>query len=354
MMLYSKLPPPTISSSPSRRLHYIDILRGMTILLVVIHHLNVWFIGPYLPINEVMVKVRMPLFFFISGLFAYSPTFSQDLAKKRIRNRVRGQLYPTFIVGLIYTLLFYIPNGTTFKDVLYAPDKGGYWFTFVAVEIFLLFVPIAYFMYRKSISAKVQSIIYLCFILMCPAIFHLIWKYCPEKIDGLLCVEMLVGHIPYFFLGVFVKLNLNMINERLTSKWILFMCVVLFVIGFVLLKHGTPLSGWVKLLTSSMGVIAIYGIFYNLRYVLTTSHIIGRVMSFLGKNTLQIYLLHYFFISILRQWGVGKWFTWGLEYPTLCFIVFIFMAVGVATLCMCVDVLLKKTHTVKFVFPRVA
>ena len=118
-----------------RRINYIDGVRGFTMLLVIYSHICLLGIHSTPPrlsyINNIFLIFRMPLFFFISGFFVYSSTYTSGLLKQRSKNRLLRQLYPTLLIGAIFCTFFYDAN---FIGMWYNQNKGGYWFTIVAVE----------------------------------------------------------------------------------------------------------------------------------------------------------------------------------------------------------------------------
>lgn len=91
------------------RIEYIDALRGFTMILVVLGHIElVSFSEQTFLYTSIYKFFRMPLFFFISGYIAFkskkvwvSHTFLKESGKK-----LRIQLIPTFFLGLIFTYLF--------------------------------------------------------------------------------------------------------------------------------------------------------------------------------------------------------------------------------------------------------
>ena len=55
----------------SQRIEYIDAMRGVTMLLVVMAHVSMFCLGLYgyngFSFNKMLSEFRMPLFFFVSG-----------------------------------------------------------------------------------------------------------------------------------------------------------------------------------------------------------------------------------------------------------------------------------------------
>ena len=82
----------------AQRLDYLDIAKGIGILLVIIVHCQMGRIGC---IHSIIYSFHMPLFFFLSGVcFSNKYTF-WALAKKRFRQMI----LPTFWFSLISILV---------------------------------------------------------------------------------------------------------------------------------------------------------------------------------------------------------------------------------------------------------
>lgn len=77
----------------SNRELWIDVLRGITMLLVIYSHIC----GVNSNYNSVFITTRMPLFFFISGFFMYSVEYNFSLVLRRLKNRILKQLFPTIV-----------------------------------------------------------------------------------------------------------------------------------------------------------------------------------------------------------------------------------------------------------------
>lgn len=101
------------------RLHWVDYLKGIAIILVVYRHslLGIERSGAYVPqylvnANMIFYSFRMPLFFILSGIFV-----SRSLAKKTVQQFIASKfetlIYPYFIWVFIQVSLQIILSGYT-------------------------------------------------------------------------------------------------------------------------------------------------------------------------------------------------------------------------------------------------
>jgi len=80
----------------SKRIEYIDIARGIGILLVVLAHNDFGYISPFG--HELIYSFHMPLFFFLSGYFIRTDVSFLEFAKKRFHTLLKPFLFTLFMI----------------------------------------------------------------------------------------------------------------------------------------------------------------------------------------------------------------------------------------------------------------
>ncbi|MCH5327990.1 MAG: acyltransferase family protein [Coprobacter sp.] len=110
------------------RLSYIDVAKGVAMLLVVMHHCG----GSLDRGMEILTMVDVPLFFLCSGYLAYKQTI--DFPKEIIK-KTKGILMPFVIILILMSIIRKVNVVDIFiKDI----TKSGYWFLEALYLIFLL------------------------------------------------------------------------------------------------------------------------------------------------------------------------------------------------------------------------
>lgn len=128
----------------TKRLEYIDALRGFTMILVVFAHIINY--GYHITdakaetmdtFNNLFIRFRMPLFFFISGFVLYKQEriWDKQFIKDFIKKKFFVQIVPTFIFLFLFAYLYNINYIGSLSEM-----KSGYWFTIALFEFFVLYI----------------------------------------------------------------------------------------------------------------------------------------------------------------------------------------------------------------------
>ena len=83
----------------SKRIEYIDIARGIGILLVVMGHNDFSLVSPFA--YKLIYSFHMPLFFFLSGYFLNTSIGFWDFFKKRFNSLIKPYLFTLFLIYFI-------------------------------------------------------------------------------------------------------------------------------------------------------------------------------------------------------------------------------------------------------------
>jgi len=119
----------------SKRIEYIDIARGIGILLVVMGHNDFGYVSPF--VYKVIYSFHMPLFFFLSGYFLNTTVPFFDFLKKRLNSLLKPYLFTLF---LIYFLLVSFEK-MSFKTALLRITKSLYGAGYYLDWVQLWFLP---------------------------------------------------------------------------------------------------------------------------------------------------------------------------------------------------------------------
>lgn len=263
----------------NKRMSWVDIAKGIGIMLVVLGHMNVpGFVGKYI------YSFHMPLFFFLSG-YVYSSnkyTNFSSLLKNKARFLLIPYVYFSLITVFIYFLLDY--NLVMLKNVLYGVLIGTGGSTALWFLVCLFITELLYYSIIKLCKYKIQYIVIV--LVMSSIIGYLI------SIDRMILlwkINVSFTSLVLFGVGnVFNKIEvLNIKNHKNKARLLaLFICFVLSV--FFCFSNG-------KKVDMNNNVFGNYFYFYlaafsGILVILIISQIINKqkLLEYLGQNTLTI------------------------------------------------------------------
>lgn len=326
------------------RLEYIDALRGFIMLIIVYWHINYFSFDILKVINKInsfeniFLLFGMPLFFFISGVFAYKEKQIWDWQNsiKYIGSKFKQLIIPTlFILGLF----IYVFN-LSLKGCFYSPMKYGYWFTISLFEYFVLYVLIAKLLNKIKHSWKYDIS------LLIIGLFIFIATISPQKVLSLIGISDTLPnalgysnfqYFIYFVLGAIVKRRYDLFKRFIDNSILMGLTIALFfIIALMYIKtgpiYGPAINESLTILLGITGCFVSFSFFYKYQDCFTKEKRVGRILQYIGRRTLDIYLLHYFFLPRNLKM-VGEWFTVNIN-PTIEFFVSIALAAMVIALCL--------------------
>lgn len=321
-------------------------MRGFTILLVVMWHVSYFGMGfagsDTFNVQEyVLVPLRMPLFFFVSGFVMYKATFlwnysnSAQFLKKKVLVQV--------ISPLIFMVAMSLVKGSDIVSALYDPRKGGYWFTFTLFEYFLIYIFSQQVVMVFKMKSKVDDVFHATVAL---AIYLLTtWTFVErysldDGLTGALGISNLHYYV-FFIIGTRCRKHQGMLERLLNTRYFTATVLCVFIVLLLVPSMDRFSSTLYHLLLSISGVLCVYSVFHHYQGQFNSNNKVGKSLIFIGRRTLDIYLLHYFFVysnlpSVLPNFAL-------LDSPFLEIVVSFVISVIVVVGCLLVSSVLRSS-----------
>ena len=289
-------------------------------ILVVCFH-----ILPSSPYTDFFQLFRMPLFFFISGFILY-----KDEQIWNLSNTTKF-LSKKFLVQIIPTAIFLFLNMFILSINRISYNLNGYWFT---ISLFFFFI--TYIFFNFIIKAQILRIILLIFF----AIFCYVFAYIPwchnhyPFFNGLFVYSF--GFFIFFILGIITKKYFHIIKLIFEKDLAMMFVISFMLVGSIFFIKDYFVHLEIKLALSIFGIFSIFYFFMKNGEYMDNSQI-GKVLQFIGRRTLDIYLLHFFFTRNSLSWIENT----GIESPTLIFIISIAISFIIIGICLLISKFLR-------------
>ena len=267
----------------TKRIDWISILQGWSMLLVVIGHVTLTnkFNDPSTPISTmietIIYRFHMPLFILISG-FLYHRTAFNSPPLQMLTNKVRRLLIPYFFFSF-FTLLLKMsvnplmkrPINNPFSEVIsilfFPPENplGEMWFISTLFIIFLL-TPI----FKSSIQNLSHTFIAIIF-------FITLYIFFPSGIN-IFSLSLVSKYILYFYIGILF--SYYQIYQYINSN--------LSFLGLLLLFSFSNLLPEIPIISALIGII------FSFSLCLVISKYIPKIFLSYRNYTYQIFLMGIF------------------------------------------------------------
>ena len=333
------------------RINYIDGIKRLAIFLVIYHHVF------YLCTNEnafslhdFLFAYTLPLFFFVSGFVLYKSTLIWNIkyAQQLLLKKLRTLLIPTIIFLLFADFIFKNNVLNSFLSF----TKNGYWFTITLFEYFVLLVVIEYLIFKFKI-VKRESLILVLFAMAVVSVsfasyiipmldFNENWLY------NLLGIRQFYYFI-YFVFGILVRKHFSAFEKYIFQDKVFGTLLIMYIACFVfknLYETIVPITILIKLFEAFSGILIVFSIFRKYSNIFENNTFIGKSLQFIGRRTLDIYLLHYFFLPGL---GAIHFFSNGFPDPVLEFLIVSFFSIVTLLFCLAVSSVIRVSPSLAHV-----
>lgn len=272
-----------------KRIQYIDIAKGIGIMLVVIGHSHIEY-GHYL-----IYMFHMPLFFYLSGIF-----YKQTSVCSSIKGKAKKLLVP-FAIFLVVLMLFNIFDKNWGGRIVLKPPHlrgsvGPLWF------LIALFIVSVGYNFLSTISKNK--------ILLITIAISFFLGYLPDRI----------GWANYFYLfsscsvGVFYCLGdlygrRKTIDKKISSATLTILCGILFcliyLIGYKMMHlrisdlfnncHSENYIIWI------LGSLSGIGMIVGLSKTIEGNNFVANTFAYLGERSLYIFAFHLPVITVMHN-----------------------------------------------------
>ena len=325
------------------RIRFIDAMRGFTMFLVVLGHIFIFSFDYYETesvVSSFFITFRMPMFFFISGYIGYKAIerWTPQFYLTNLRKKAIVQLIPSFI----FLFFWCTAKGEDFIATFIATGANVYWFTEVLFEMFLVYFTTA------LISNRISASLFNPILITVAVATVLVLSFCfhPNAVTGFLSLRAFCRYFQFFVLGLMCRKYNHWFIPFITSQGVQTILLVLFFSMFLFMWQG-PFgeSSFIfkinhDLIIRYTGLMLVFSLFASHADYFDSNGRISRTMQYVGTRTLDIYLLHYFFLpklSFLKPYFVHN------TNPVLEFLLAAFLAIVVLAISLAFSAIIRHS-----------
>lgn len=283
------------------RIIYIDSLKGIAILLVIIGHCIAMQFSDYrealdgpkqlMFLWKFIYSFHMPLFAFCSGLLMAKAKEFYTLKNvgNTLLRRIKSLLIPFAAVGSIW----YVINGQW---------GDHYWFLIIMWECIIVHLAIGFVCsFIPKWSEHVETVVLLIVAILSLYVYNYMSRF---NVFPIIDFSRFHHLFPYYVVGI-IATRYKLVERVILKQWVYGVALLLFV---VLTYLKTYMGYTLPLGKISNRIIPIAAICVTIYWCNCADFIQSKandILSNLGKHSLELYLIHFFFpLQILF---IGDW-----------------------------------------------
>ena len=302
-------------SEKKQRIEYIDLAKGFCILFVVLYHIG----GPFenADLNRIMSCFRMPLYYFLSGLFFKQYAGFFDFVLRKINKLIVPFVFFILIRYLIYCGMILITGDFSHISLLLTNIVNGFqhetvylatplWFLISLFETSLIFSLLSIISSKLIIRERNKDIFIALMSFFIGIIGYGLGVY---HINLLLWLDTCMTAVPFYYTGYFLRNKTDLLVSNKLDKYIPVLLVLLGLIVYLFAGKIGMIYNVYSVNYFSFYISAISGTLF----VLFISKMLKKVflISFLGRYSIIVLCTHGLIIRVLNEclyFITNKWF----------------------------------------------
>ena len=229
---------------------------------------------------------------------------------------------------------------TTFES------KYGFWFTYTLFQYFVIYIVIEALFNKEQSNKREFGVMLFMLVLSILAFYYENMRFtynlgiCRQVLTLLSFTKM--KYIIFFWFGTFVKKNFTSFIRFTDNQYVIAICLCIF---FVIAIHSKPIylsNNELRLLSFLLsgisGIIIVFTFFRKNEAYISKKNNFGKVLQFIGRRTLDIYLIH-FFVLPYHIHQIGTWPT--TSYKLLDLVMFLILAFWIIAISLLISSIIR-------------
>lgn len=258
--------------------------------------------------HHILVNFYLVLFFFVSGFVAYKKDV--QWTGQTIGKMFKRKCVQLIIPSVVFCFLFCIYDHHSFNP-LWHVSTSWYWFTVQLFLFFLFYYLIMMVTRNTSESTKDFSLIAVAVILYLLSHSHVLFERTQVETTLFSYLGMEKWRLFVFFcIGVLMRKHFEMVKRWINNPIVMAVIIIIFFMMVFFADRITYrlLEPFKSLVYGGASIFVIFSFFYKYQDSFSQEKHFGRVMQYIGRRTLDIYMIHYFLLPYHLDF-MGKWFT---------------------------------------------
>ena len=327
----------------SKRNYRLDLLRVMSMIMVVIIHIANYYCKAFNDINKIsyfgalvfntISRISVPFFFMISG----ATLLSKKYDKNKNKNRIIKKIITLFVITIIYFIWdkYYMNKNIGIFSLLTKPERKLLWFMYAIIGIYIS-LPFIKCMVDKMSKEEDKLFVILWLI------FNGVLK--KLNIGNTYLIPIISGtyYLGYFIIGYMIIKYYDHIQRIKSNKLLLMTSIISFII-VVFLTYFISINNdkhFTKLLTYSNALIMIASLTSFIYLYLNIKDKENIIISKLSNLSFGIYLFHGIILDFIMKLIPYKNIYSYIGIPVISIIVILITSTIV--------IILKKTYISRY------